>query len=195
MKIRDLFEERVFTISNFLTVLRITVIPFILYHFFAESATGRDEHRKFQLIFFSVIVATDFFDGFIARTFNQVSNLGQFLDPLSDKICLLSIGGALVYFKGFPCWVFLIAIVRELFVFFVSFFLYSRRGVGVRPNVYGKLGVASMAFSAFLYIGAYDIRIPGDIHLKNVSIVLILLFYFVGLIIYAKEYSRRFLEK
>ncbi len=191
MEIKNLFEDKVFTVSNFLTVMRIAAVPFVLYHMYAESVTQRSEHRTYQLVFFSVIVITDFLDGFIARSFNQISKLGQFLDPLSDKICLLSIGGALVFFKAYPGWVFLVALLREIIVLVLSVFLYSRRSVEVRPNIFGKFGVAAMALSAFIYIADFNCCIFYEFFsIKVISAYLILLFYIIGSIFYVKDYFR-----
>ena len=111
MKIRDLFEDNVLTVSNFLTILRIAALPFIVYYMNLESITGDHRYAFYVLGFFIVVVFSDFFDGLLARSFNQVPKLGQFLDPVADKICLTIVGSSLIFYKGLPIWIFAVIIV------------------------------------------------------------------------------------
>ena len=70
-------------IPNILTMLRILLIPFFIYYFINES---------FMVAFIIFIVAsvTDFFDGYLARKFQVISNFGKIMDPLADKLLVLS---------------------------------------------------------------------------------------------------------
>jgi len=138
---------------------------------------------------------SDFFDGFLARAFNQVSKLGQFLDPVADKICLLCIGGSLVYFKDFPLWMLVIGLCRELFFVISALFLFYRRDVEVKPNMLGKISVACMALSAIIYLLSIDYMIFPPAGVKEISILLILIFYISGSVLYVKTYSVYYLKK
>ena len=195
MKIRYLFREKVFTVSNFLTLSRIIAVPFVTYFMYIENVTGNSMYRKYQFAFFLVIVMSDFFDGFLARAFNQVSKLGQFLDPVADKICLLCIGGSLVYFKDFPLWMLVIGLCRELFFVISALFLFYRRDVEVKPNMLGKISVACMALSAIIYLLSFDYMIFPPAGVKEISILLILIFYISGSVLYVKTYSVYYLKK
>jgi len=195
MKIRYLFREKVFTVSNFLTLSRIIAVPFVTYFMYIENVTGNSMYRKYQFAFFLVIVMSDFFDGFLARAFNQVSKLGQFLDPVADKICLLCIGGSLVYFKDFPLWMLVIGLCRELFFVISALFLFYRRDVEVKPNMLGKISVACMALSAIIYLLSIDYMIFPPAGVKEISILLILIFYISGSVLYVKTYSVYYLKK
>lgn len=80
------------TVPNLLSVLRIIMIPFFAYYFM----------QKELLIAVIILVLsglTDFFDGKIARKFNQISTLGKILDPLADKLTQITI--AVVFFITF----------------------------------------------------------------------------------------------
>lgn len=189
MKIRDLFIDNVFTVSNLLTVLRIAAIPFIVYYMNLESITGNGGYAYYQLVFFIIIVFSDFFDGFLARTFNQVSKLGQFLDPVADKICLVIIGSSLVIYKDFPVWILAVIIAREVFVVISALLLFYRKDVEVKPNIFGKLGVAFMSLTAVLYFIPFDYKIFGSLEVRELSAYLTLIFYITGSLLYVKTYS------
>jgi len=195
MKIRYLFRERVFTVSNFLTLSRVIAVPFVTYFMYKENVTGNSIYRYHQFIFFLIIVLSDFFDGFLARAFDQVSPLGQFLDPVADKICLLCIGSSLVYYKDFPLWMLVIGLCRELFFVISALFLFYRRDVEVKPNMLGKISVACMAFSAIIYLLSIDYIIFPPAGVKELSILLILVFYISGSILYVKTYSVHYFKK
>ncbi len=189
MKVRHLLEDKIFTLSNFLTLSRIMVVPFVTYFMYLENLTGNSTYRWYQFIFFMIIVVSDFFDGFLARAFNQVSRLGQFLDPIADKVCLFCIGSSLVYYKGFPLWMLVISICRELFIVISAIFLFYRKDVEVKPNLPGKISVGCMALSAIIYLLSIDYIIYPPAGVKELSILLILVFYIYGSILYVKTYS------
>lgn len=189
MKIRYLFRDRVFTISNFLTIARVLAIPFVTYFMYIENVTGNSLYKFHQFIFFLVIILSDFLDGFFARAFNQVSRLGQLLDPIADKICLICVGSALVYYKGFPLWMLVIGLCREIFFIFSALLLFYRMDVEVKPNMLGKISVACMAFSACIYLLSFDFMIFPHLGLKELSVFFILAFYISGTILYVKTYS------
>ncbi|WPX99097.1 CDP-diacylglycerol--glycerol-3-phosphate 3-phosphatidyltransferase [Candidatus Megaera polyxenophila] len=70
-------------IPNYLTILRIVAIPLIVMSFYFEDS--KFAHR-FGGIIFAAASLTDFFDGYLARRYDIVSNLGKMLDPIADKV-------------------------------------------------------------------------------------------------------------
>lgn len=72
-------------LANILTVARLFMLPVIIALFFAEEAWGGIAIWLCVLVY-AVAAATDFFDGYIARKYNQITDFGTFLDPISDKI-------------------------------------------------------------------------------------------------------------
>ena len=75
-------ENKVLTIPNALSVVRILLIPLFAYLYFKG-------HYAFAAIVLTVSGLTDVVDGFIARTFNMISTLGKILDPFADKLTQL----------------------------------------------------------------------------------------------------------
>lgn len=98
--------------ANKLTMFRIALIPVflvVLYIGFPGSHIA-------AMAVFIIAGVTDFVDGYIARSRNQVTNFGKFMDPLADKILVVS---AMLWFVGqgdMPAWAALIVIIREFMV-------------------------------------------------------------------------------
>jgi CDP-diacylglycerol---glycerol-3-phosphate 3-phosphatidyltransferase len=192
MKIREIFQDRILTFSNLLTLIRIIAGPFLGYFIYKESQTGDAKYLKYEIIVVVLIILSDFFDGFLARLMNQVTKLGQYLDPVADKFAGLFAMTFLVLFKGFPLWVYILALSRELLALIAGIILYTRIDVEVKPNWFGKLAAVSLAFSGTVYILSLDYELWG-ITLKQFSIFLIVLFYVLGGILYVKTYARYYL--
>ena len=74
-------------LPNKLTMLRLILIPFFITAFYLGFFTG---HYIIALGIFAIASITDFFDGYIARKYNMVTDLGKFLDPIADKVLVLS---------------------------------------------------------------------------------------------------------
>jgi len=193
MKIREIFQDKILTFSNLLTTIRIIAGPFLGYYIYKESQTGESRYLVYEIIVVVIIVLSDFFDGFLARMMNQVSKLGQYLDPVADKFAGLFAMTFLVLFKGFPLWVYILALAREVLALIAGIILYTRVDVEVKPNWFGKLAAVSLAFAGTVYILSLEYELWG-ITLKQFSIFLVVLFYVLGGILYVKTYARYCLE-
>ena len=94
-------------IPNTLSIIRIILVPFFLFFFFSNE----NNSIFFSLIIFVIASVTDFLDGFIARSFNQISNFGKFLDPLADKILTLSVFSSFLLLDIISYWMFFLITV------------------------------------------------------------------------------------
>ena len=97
---------------NRITIARVALIPLIviLLQFEAQIFQG------LALIAFMIASLTDWLDGYIARRFQIVTNFGKFLDPVADKLLVLSTMIALCGLGRFPAWVCVVVLFRELAV-------------------------------------------------------------------------------
>ena len=194
MKVREIFQDRIVTVSNLLTLMRIFAAPFLGYFIYKEYQTGDAGYIWYEMGVVVFIILTDFLDGTLARLMNQVSMLGRYMDPIADKFSGLFAMVFLVLYKGFPLWVLVVALTREVLAVAAGVLLYLRDDVQVRPNVFGKMCAVSMAFCGSVYILSLDYSYLG-VSLKHFSIFLVILFYGLGGILYIKTYTRQYLDK
>src|SRR5580692_12356595 len=78
------------TTANKITILRILLIPFFVVEMIYYVRTGNESFRFAGLLSFAVAAILDGVDGYVARRYNQRSELGTILDPLADKLLLVS---------------------------------------------------------------------------------------------------------
>lgn len=123
------------TIPNIISLLRICSVPFI--------ALFIAEHRMIAaLIVLAISSFTDFVDGIVARTFNQVSKIGQLLDPLADRLLITCSALALCVANIIPWWVIAVIFARDVVLSLLILWL-AQYGYGVLPvHFVGKAGTA-----------------------------------------------------
>jgi len=106
------FHHSNFNLPNSLTVFRILLIPVFMYVFLSPSW-----HSSFlPVLVFSLAALTDFLDGYLARRHNQVTDLGRLLDPIADKLLIISGLILLVQFQRIEAWLAVAIIAREVAV-------------------------------------------------------------------------------
>jgi cardiolipin synthase len=142
---------RPWTIPNAIELIRLALIPVFLIIALSRSS-GRDAPAA---VIFGVVAWADYLDGFTARLTGQFSRLGALLDPIIDRLLVLS-GMAVAWrFQLLPRWALALVIARELVVLSLSR-LALRRGVEIKINWAGRLGVApTMAAPFFAMLGVH----------------------------------------
>lgn len=161
---------------NILSLVRIILTPLFIILLFADFKMA----KVFALLVFAIAAITDAYDGHLARKYNQITPEGKFLDPLADKILVLSafISFALINIIDF--WMVGIIIFRDLFVTGLRFIM-SSRGF---EFVTSKLSKYKTAFQLtiiiltliFISIEGLDINIfiPTIVIIKEYKIIYIL---------------------
>jgi cardiolipin synthase len=105
-------EDRIVTLPNAFTVVRLLCMPVFLWLLFGHHPHGR-YHAALLL---AVLGATDWIDGYLARHLHQVSTVGKILDPVADRI-LLGVGVLAILIDGsVPAWLGVTVVARELLV-------------------------------------------------------------------------------
>jgi cardiolipin synthase len=106
----DTGADRILTVPNVITVVRLAMLPVFLWLLFAQ------EDRAKAAALLAVLGVTDFLDGYVARRFNQVSDLGKILDPVADRL-LFFVGVIGILIDGsVPVWFAVAVLVREALV-------------------------------------------------------------------------------
>jgi CDP-diacylglycerol---glycerol-3-phosphate 3-phosphatidyltransferase len=131
------------SLPDYLTVGRVLSVPFVVLLF----VWNFDNHALWATALFAVAMATDWFDGRIARRRGRTSPLGSLLDPIADKILVLAVLIVLVGEGVFPGWMVAAIVARE---FLVSGLRQAaiERGVVVEARDLGKLKTWSQAIAA-----------------------------------------------
>ena len=138
---------------NKLTVARMIIVPFLVV--FLLTGWGGDANRYISLALFVVASVTDWFDGYLARKNNLVTNFGKFMDPLADKLLVCSAMICMIELNRLPAWFVIIIIGRE---FIISGFrlIAAENGIVIAANYWGKFKTASQMIMIILLILHFD---------------------------------------
>lgn len=140
-------------LPNKLTVVRVILVPFFVFFLLLP---GIPHHYLYALILFSAAAYTDHLDGKLARKNNQITNFGKFLDPLADKILVVSALVCFVDLRIASTWCVILIIAREFMVTSIRLVAVDN-GVVIAANNWGKTKtisqvIAIVAILAFQYI-------------------------------------------
>lgn len=162
-----ILKDQVLNVPNLLTCVRIALLPAIVWRFLASDRMG-------ALLIYLAAMLTDVADGFIARRTHQITALGKLLDPIADKLCLVTL---LVLFASegqIPSWMLNFIIAKEA-VFILCSAAALWFGVVVSALPIGKLTTFSFVFSTvarFLLLYALaDVLLLISLLLSCVSVV------------------------
>lgn len=154
------------TTANKITILRILLIPFFIGATIYYVRVGDESYRLTAILCFAVAAICDGVDGYIARHYNQISELGKVLDPLADKLLLVS-GIVLLsfdnapYFRQIPFWLTMTIIGRDLLILIGVIVIHFTVGkVKVRPRLTGKVA------TVFQMLTVIWILLQWDLHLR-----------------------------
>lgn len=125
-------NERIFTIPNILSIVRILLVPVIIYLYCFK------QDNLWSLIVVLLSTFTDIADGFIARKFNMITDFGKFIDPVADKATQLTIFACLI--TRFPVMIvpFLVLLVKELGSLALRGYVYKKTGLIRGAKWHGK---------------------------------------------------------
>ncbi len=164
------------TIPNLLSVIRILLIPVFAVLF-------NDGNYLWAVIVLAISGLTDFFDGKIARKFNQISALGKLLDPIADKLTQITI--AIVFYMTFSgssdetvkkfSWVFLVFLIKEAVMVVGGAIMIMLGLKPVAAEMPGKIATfAFYAIMCLIMLFGPDIGILGNVFTLPASVMLIL---------------------
>ena len=150
-------------LANKLTLFRIVLVPIMVlipYLNLKGDFFGLPYTYFFMEIVFIVASITDKLDGYIARSKNQVTTFGKFLDPLADKILVLTALVLLVELKKIPAWIPVIVLAREFLVSGYRLIALEKGGKVIAASIWGKLKTATQMVAIILIM--FDPNSFGD---------------------------------
>lgn len=133
-------SSRIVTIPNILSLVRLLLIPVFL-----TLLVSREYGWALLVLAFSSI--TDFVDGFIARHFNQVTRLGQLLDPAADRLFIVTTLIGLAWTGLLPWWLIAATIARDVLLIALGIVLANHRYGPLPVHHLGKMGTFAILFA------------------------------------------------
>ena len=139
-------REEVLTLPNLISLARLGCIPWFAWLLLAN------EDRVYAGLLLGILGATDWVDGWIARKFNQISELGKVLDPTADRLLLIVAVPVLIIDGSVPAWFAVAALVREVLVGGAALLLATLGARRIDVTWWGKTSTFAMmwAFPCFL---------------------------------------------
>ncbi len=167
-------------LPNLLTIFRLVLIPVFVSVYFS----GHPQAMLQSLGIFLLAGATDVADGYIARRWNMQTTLGTVLDPLADKLMLITVLYCLTLTQSIPSWIVILVGLKEAFMIVSGLVLYFRKvnQVVIPSNLWGKM--ATTVF--YIAVAANLTEMPNTISAG--TIILATLLTFVALVNYSIIY-------
>ncbi len=141
-------SSAILTVPNVISVVRLLCMPLFVYLLF-----GRHE-RALAAYLLAVLGATDFVDGYIARHFGQVSDLGKILDPTADRLLLIIGVGSIAIDRAAPFWIIGLAVFREVAVAIAALVIAAKGARRMDVRWFGKAGTFGLLVAFPLFLGA-----------------------------------------
>lgn len=143
-------RDALLTVPNLISIVRLCSLPIFLWLLF-----GR-EHRAAAAWMLAALGATDWIDGWIARRWNQISELGKILDPVADRLLFfVGVGGILVD-GSVPVWFAVMVLVRELVVAVTTVVIAALGARRVDVTWWGKAGTFGLMVAFPLFLASHS---------------------------------------
>ncbi|MDQ6996044.1 MAG: CDP-alcohol phosphatidyltransferase family protein [Mariprofundus sp.] len=149
-------QDRILNIPNILTLARIIITPFIVYAIIKHQPA-------LALILMGIAGITDMLDGAIARYFNQRSTVGAFMDPLADKLMLISTIVSLYFIEQLPAFLFLAVVFRDMIIMVgaIAYELVTHK-LEMQPTISSKITTFLQIMLVLTVLSNLAWQWPGD---------------------------------
>lgn len=179
--------KEIFTIPNCLSYLRIVLLPFFVV-FYLRAEQPADYLLPAGIILFSAI--TDLLDGFIARTFNQITELGKALDPIADKLQQAAIVFCLIFRYEYMWAIVILFVVKELFMG-INGLILLRRG----KKLDGALWFGKVSTAVFYLCMLSLLAFPNmDQNIAAIFMLITAIFLSLSFILYIPVFAKLYRE-
>ncbi|MCI9093416.1 MAG: CDP-alcohol phosphatidyltransferase family protein [Coprobacillus sp.] len=172
-------KKEVFSIPNLMCYFRILLVPIFVYVYFTAE-TGQGHLLSAFILLLSSI--SDFLDGYIARKYNMVTELGKLIDPVADKLTQFVVACVLMY--TYPAYSFLVAIIvlKDGMLLFVGWYIYRKKAKHLaQAEMPGKIATAVFFVVSILLI-AFNIphTVIASIMIYTTLVLMILAMIYYG---------------
>jgi len=178
-------KNDIFTIPNALSIFRIFLIPIIVWLYVGQQSYF---WTAATLVLSGV---TDVVDGFLARNYNMISNVGKVLDPIADKLTQATVLFVLVTRFPFMLAAFIVLILKELFAAITGWLAIRKTNEVFSAKWHGKVSTALLYTMMFIHIVWYDI--PPV--LSHILIGICILMMVLSLVLYGIQNFKAVLGK
>jgi len=169
------------SIPNLITLARILLVPVVVWAIASNQ-------MLVAFLLFAAAGVSDAVDGFLAKRFGMASQLGAFLDPLADKVLIVSIYVSLGIVDALPRWLVILVVSRDLLI--VGGIIFSwivNKPVSVKPHTVSKINTAVQLLLVGLVLAALGFGFdPG--WLMSLTIALVAALTLASVAIYLREW-------
>lgn len=150
-------STRILTIPNLLSFARLLAIPYLFWLIVVPKSDG------LAVLILALGSLTDWLDGYLARRLNQLSRLGELLDPIADRLYIAACVIALLIRDLIPLWVVIVLIFRDLVMSLVLLRLKNLGITGLPVHFIGKAATLNLLYSMPLLLLTSFSGITGDV--------------------------------
>ncbi len=149
----------IISLPNVITVVRILLTP--LFVIFLQAGL-----HLYALLVFVVAAVSDGLDGFLARYFDQRTELGAYLDPLADKMLIITAFIGMGVLQYLPVWLVVIVISRDIFILLgIAIFTLTETNFEIDPSIWSKMTTCTQLFTICLVLLSSLITIPESVQM------------------------------
>ena len=187
-------------LPNKLTVFRIILVPIMViipYLGFTQELWGIPITFLIIDLIFIIASITDKLDGTIARKKNLVTTFGKFLDPIADKIVVITAMVMLVEFNHLPAWIPIIVLAREFVISGYRLIAVEKGGIVIAASKWGKIKTVTQMIAiilAFIDLHAFGECFTGNLQgivlYFNILVTIMMLIQTIATIISGIEYMK-----
>jgi cardiolipin synthase (CMP-forming) len=180
---REASRGRSLSIPNLITLGRILLVPIVVW----AIASGR---MQLAFLLFLAAAISDGVDGFLAKRFGMKTELGAYLDPLADKILIVSIYVTLGITGVIPLWVVILVVSRDFMI--VGAIILSwlvNMPVQIKPHTVSKLNTAAQIIYACLVLASHGFQFDIEL-LLTLVMALVAILTTVSVVLYLAQWVR-----
>lgn len=172
------YANRIITIPNILSLFRLLLIPLLVWSYFGLN------NIKLSTAIYILSGVTDLADGFIARRFHMISNLGKILDPVADKFTQAAVLFCLT--QKFPIifWLFILLVIKEIIMGIIGAIAVKICRIVQGADIHGKIAASLIYITAIIHILWTDI----SCNLSLIMIICCAIMMCSSMVLYIKKY-------